>query len=137
MSGSFGCAGDGFSPRAEDAISHGCIPVVVMDDVDPVFSSILDWSAFSIRIAEVAPRPLLVYPQILNPFLLTTPHISWAGAYASCANPCGGSGCRKCFRLLGAPFTCCAAMEHIERLSFHFSLISFWGSWCSRKVTPL
>ncbi len=50
-------AGDGFSPRAEDAILHGCVPVVVMDEVDPVFSSILDWSAFSLRIAEVAASP--------------------------------------------------------------------------------
>ncbi|BDA44351.1 probable glucuronosyltransferase [Coccomyxa sp. Obi] len=54
--------GDGFSPRAEDAVLHGCVPVVVMDDVDPVFSSILHWSAFSIRIAEADMERL---PQIL------------------------------------------------------------------------
>lgn len=48
-------AGDGFSPRAEDSVLHGCVPVVIMDTVDPVFSSILEWSAFSIRIAEVGP----------------------------------------------------------------------------------
>ena len=47
------CAGDGFSTRAEDAVLHGCLPVIIMDDVDPVFASILDWSAFSIRVAEV------------------------------------------------------------------------------------
>ena len=46
-------AGDGWSPRAEDAVLHGCIPVVVKDDVDEVFSTLLDWSTFSIRIAEV------------------------------------------------------------------------------------
>ena len=46
-------AGDGFSPRAEDAVLHGCIPVVIMDDVDPVFGSILDWSSFSVRVQEV------------------------------------------------------------------------------------
>lgn len=51
-----GCTGDGFSPRAEDAVLHGCVPVVVMDDVDPVFSSVLDWSAFSIRVPEVGPH---------------------------------------------------------------------------------
>ena len=49
------CAGDGFSPRAEDAVLHGCLPVVVMDDVDPVFSSLLDWDSFSVRIPEVSP----------------------------------------------------------------------------------
>ena len=46
-------AGDGWSPRAEDAVLHGCIPVVIKDDVDEVFASLLDWSTFSIRIAEV------------------------------------------------------------------------------------
>ncbi len=46
-------AGDGFSPRAEDAILHGCLPVVIMDDVDPIFASILDWESFSVRIPEV------------------------------------------------------------------------------------
>ena len=47
-------AGDGFSPRAEDAVLHGCLPVVVMDDVDPVFASILDWDSFSVRVPEVS-----------------------------------------------------------------------------------
>ena len=45
--------GDGFSTRAEDAILHGCVPVIIMDDVDPVFSTILDWPGFSVRIKEV------------------------------------------------------------------------------------
>ena len=31
---------------------HGCLPVVVMDNVDPVFATLLDWPSFSIRIAE-------------------------------------------------------------------------------------
>ncbi|KAK9805311.1 hypothetical protein WJX73_000673 [Symbiochloris irregularis] len=44
--------GDGFSPRAEDAILHGCVPVVIMDNVDPVFATALDWRNFSVRIAE-------------------------------------------------------------------------------------
>jgi Exostosin family len=48
-----GGKGDGWSPRAEDAILHGCIPMVVMDHVDPVFATILDWSEFSIRVREV------------------------------------------------------------------------------------
>ncbi len=46
-------SGDGWSARAEDAVLHGCIPVVIMDNVDPIFTNILDWESFSIRIPEV------------------------------------------------------------------------------------
>ena len=46
------CAGDGFSRRAEDSILHGCIPVIIMDDVDEKFSTVVDYSKFSVRIAE-------------------------------------------------------------------------------------
>ena len=52
-------AGDGWSPRAEDAVLHGCIPVVIMDNVDPVFGNVLEWAKFSVRIAEVHPLPPL------------------------------------------------------------------------------
>ena len=48
-------AGDGYSSRAEDSILNGCIPVVIMDEVQAVFENILDWSSFSIRVAEVIP----------------------------------------------------------------------------------
>ena len=44
--------GDGWSSRSEDAILHGCIPVVIMDNVHAVFESILDWDLFSVRIKE-------------------------------------------------------------------------------------
>ncbi|KAG2432501.1 hypothetical protein HXX76_008846 [Chlamydomonas incerta] len=44
--------GDGWSPRWEDAVLHGCIPVVIMDDVQVVFESLVDVSLFSLRIAE-------------------------------------------------------------------------------------
>jgi len=45
--------GDGWSSRFEDSIVHGCIPVVIMDDVDPVFGGgILDVDEFSIRISQ-------------------------------------------------------------------------------------
>lgn len=47
--------GDGFSTRAEDSILHGCIPVVIMDEVDPVLATALDWDSFSIRVKEVLP----------------------------------------------------------------------------------
>lgn len=48
-------AGDGYSSRAGDSILNGCIPVVIMDNVDAAFESILDWNLFSVRINEVCP----------------------------------------------------------------------------------
>lgn len=44
--------GDGWARRAEDAILHGCIPVIIQDRVEEKFSNIVDYSAFSLRIAE-------------------------------------------------------------------------------------
>ncbi|KAK9805353.1 hypothetical protein WJX73_005210 [Symbiochloris irregularis] len=55
--------GDGFSTRAEDCILHGSIPVLIMDDVDPPFATILDWAAFSVRIPEAFVEQL---PHILG-----------------------------------------------------------------------
>eukprot|EP00198_Chlamydomonas_reinhardtii_P007427 XP_001696764.1 exostosin-like glycosyltransferase [Chlamydomonas reinhardtii] len=46
--------GDGWSARAEDAILHGCIPLVIMDGVHAVFESIVEWDAFAVRIREEA-----------------------------------------------------------------------------------
>ncbi|KAG2437847.1 hypothetical protein HXX76_005465 [Chlamydomonas incerta] len=57
--------GDGWSPRAEDAVLHGCIPVVIMDNVHAVFESILDWESFSIRIRE-DDAALEALPQLLE-----------------------------------------------------------------------
>jgi hypothetical protein len=54
--------GDGWSSRAEDAVLHGCIPVVIMDRVHAVFESVLDWDLFSVRVAESEVERL---PQIL------------------------------------------------------------------------
>ncbi|GFR52399.1 hypothetical protein Agub_g14911 [Astrephomene gubernaculifera] len=55
--------GDGWSPRAEDAILHGCVPLVVMDGVHAVFESLLDWESFSLRIRESA---LEAVPELLE-----------------------------------------------------------------------
>ncbi|KXZ53467.1 hypothetical protein GPECTOR_7g917 [Gonium pectorale] len=44
--------GDGWSARLEDAVIHGCIPVIIIDDVHVVFESILDVESFAVRIAE-------------------------------------------------------------------------------------
>eukprot|EP00798_Chlamydomonas_sp_ICE-L_P013248 gene13248-19085_t len=59
--------GDGWSARAEDSILHGCIPVVIMDEVHAVYESMLNWTAFSIRINESSipdvPQILLSIPE--------------------------------------------------------------------------
>lgn len=55
--------GDGYSSRAEDSILNGCIPVVIMDEVQAVFESILDWSTFSLRVPE---KELDQIPTILS-----------------------------------------------------------------------
>ncbi|EFJ52271.1 acetylglucosaminyltransferase [Volvox carteri f. nagariensis] len=57
--------GDGWSARAEDAILHGCVPLVVMDGVHAVFESILDWDSFSIRIREDN-QALQAIPELLT-----------------------------------------------------------------------
>ncbi|KAK9909083.1 hypothetical protein WJX75_006916 [Coccomyxa subellipsoidea] len=44
--------GDGWSPRAEDAMLHGCVPVVINDGVDQVFATVLDWEDFAVQIPE-------------------------------------------------------------------------------------
>ena len=44
--------GDGWSARAEDAVLHGCVPVVIMDEVNLIFEPELDWSLFSVRVKE-------------------------------------------------------------------------------------
>ena len=50
----------------EDAIPNGCIPVLVMDNVSAVLQPAVDWTAFSVRIAEVdipnTPQILLSIP---------------------------------------------------------------------------
>ncbi|GFR40871.1 hypothetical protein Agub_g1522 [Astrephomene gubernaculifera] len=45
-------AGDGWSARLEDAVLHGCIPVIICDNVHVVFESILDIDSFAVRIPE-------------------------------------------------------------------------------------
>ena len=45
-------AGDGWSARMEDAMLHGCVPVIIMDGVHAVFESILNVDAFGVRIEQ-------------------------------------------------------------------------------------
>ena len=44
--------GDGWSSRVDDAVRHGCIPVIVMDNVQMPFESLLNYSAFALRVPE-------------------------------------------------------------------------------------
>jgi hypothetical protein len=44
--------GDGWSSRVDDAVRHGCIPVIIMDGVKMPFEGLLDYSAFAVRVAE-------------------------------------------------------------------------------------
>lgn len=44
--------GDGFSARAVDSVSHGCLPVVIQDNVDASFATIVDWEQFGLTVAE-------------------------------------------------------------------------------------
>jgi len=55
MSASVFCGalpGDGWSNAYAYAIQHGCIPVLIMDDVDLAWGTVLDYSRFSIRVPE-------------------------------------------------------------------------------------
>ena len=43
-----------WSPRLEESISNGCIPVIISDSFVPPFSDIIDYSAFSVKISQKA-----------------------------------------------------------------------------------
>ena len=45
-------SGDGWARRVEDAVLHGCIPVIIQDAVEEKFSNVVDYAAFALRIAE-------------------------------------------------------------------------------------
>ena len=44
--------GDGWSSRVDDAVRHGCIPVIIMDGVQMPFEGQIDYDAFALRVAE-------------------------------------------------------------------------------------
>ncbi|KXZ53464.1 hypothetical protein GPECTOR_7g914 [Gonium pectorale] len=59
--------GDGWSARTEDAVLHGCIPVIIMDDVQLKFESVLEVDSFSVRIAESEAANVLDVLQAIPP----------------------------------------------------------------------
>jgi hypothetical protein len=44
--------GDGWSSRVDDSVRHGCIPVIIMDNVHMPFETSLNYSSFALRVAE-------------------------------------------------------------------------------------
>jgi len=44
--------GDGWSSRVDDAVRHGCIAVIIMDNVHMPFESLLQYDRFTLRVAE-------------------------------------------------------------------------------------
>jgi hypothetical protein len=55
--------GEGFTTRFDDAILHGCIPVVVINETVGPWGAEMDWEAFSIRIS---PTDIPKIPKILK-----------------------------------------------------------------------
>ncbi|KAI3425325.1 hypothetical protein D9Q98_009089 [Chlorella vulgaris] len=55
--------GDGWTARMDDATLHGCIPVIIMDNVHVSFESIIDVTQFSIRVPQADLEKL---PEILQ-----------------------------------------------------------------------
>ncbi|KAL4428361.1 hypothetical protein ABPG75_002450 [Micractinium tetrahymenae] len=59
--------GDGWSARLEDAVLHGCVPVIIQDGVQLAFESVLDFESFAIRIPQKdmhnVPRILEAVPE--------------------------------------------------------------------------
>lgn len=54
--------GDGWSARFEDSVLHGCIPVIIMDNVHVPFESILQVEKFSVRVLQ---KDIPKLPEIL------------------------------------------------------------------------
>ncbi|KAJ9511254.1 hypothetical protein QJQ45_017152, partial [Haematococcus lacustris] len=93
--------GDGWSGRMEDAILHGCVPVIIMDRVHAVFETILNVDQFAVHITEAQMAQL---PTIL----LSIPDDKWQRMqrritriwhrYAYATGPLQGSGIVKVWK---------------------------------------
>ncbi|PSC76174.1 exostosin-like glycosyltransferase [Micractinium conductrix] len=59
----FAMMGDGWAARYEYAVLHGCIPVIIQDDVEMAWHSLLDVPEYSVRIAQ---KDMARIPEILK-----------------------------------------------------------------------
>ena len=82
--------GDGFSMRAEDAMLHGCIPVLIMDNILPVWEPHLSWAELGIRIAEADIPRLPAILQALDGDGSTLVRVTVVGSCALSLNMTGG-----------------------------------------------
>ncbi|KAK1288944.1 putative glucuronoxylan glucuronosyltransferase F8H [Acorus calamus] len=57
--------GDGWSPRLEDSILEGCIPVIIQDGIFLPYENVIDYKSFAVRIKEEEIQQLV---QILQGF---------------------------------------------------------------------
>lgn len=88
--------GDGWATRIEDAIQHGCIPVIIHDGVHGPFENILEYDTFSIRIKENAVNEHL-------PKVSCTPlHVD--GSHARRAQACSLADVSTCAALLNITY---------------------------------
>ncbi|PNH11823.1 putative glucuronosyltransferase [Tetrabaena socialis] len=84
-------AGDGWSARLEDAVLHGCIPVIIFDNVHVVFESILDIDSFAVRLPEVDVDRILEVLQALPERKVRSKQAHLGHAWHRC-----GAGLRAC-----------------------------------------
>jgi len=77
----FALPGDGWSARFEDSVLHGCIPVIIMDNTQVPFESILQADKFTVRIAqsdlERVPEILQAIPKSQEDALRAGVHKVW------------------------------------------------------------
>ncbi|PSC68519.1 exostosin-like glycosyltransferase [Micractinium conductrix] len=59
----FALMGDGWASRFDDAIVHGCIPVVIQDEIEQAWHGVLDLDSYTVRIAE---KDMERVPEILE-----------------------------------------------------------------------
>jgi len=64
--------GEGFTTRFEDSLLHGCIPVIIMDNVTVTFESVIDVKEFSLRVDF---KDMEKLPEILNAALPDVPQL--------------------------------------------------------------